>query len=121
MKHLRISFLAVVAIIAVGVTAVVKADVLKKKALVQQCTQANGDLASAVIGTVEFYNPSELSPATPLPPATELRTQCPAQDDVITGRALVSATINCDDSEQNIFCCAKFVSTGVYTIVCKKI
>ncbi len=120
MKHLRISFLAIVAIIAIGVTAVVKADVLKKKAPVQ-CQVSNGDLKSVIRSQVLFYNPDEYTtpPVANPPVTTSVSTQC-IDDGAAAPGDILDRDIECDDLATQIFCCAKLSGTpGQYVIYCK--
>jgi hypothetical protein len=103
MKRFKIGFLAVVAILAISLTAATKADVLKSRQTVT-CF-ANTDYFSVNIGGLNYYNPQ----FTPIPPAPNT-TACPGHTSLFCATLITTLPQNVTCPGGNTFCCAKVVS-----------
>jgi hypothetical protein len=99
MKRFKIGFLAIVALLAIGLTAATKADIMKK-ALVERCEDF--DLIAIELPDAEVYYNSDFT----VPTGTQ--TSCPAEDCAKLVLENPDEDFDCDNSG-SFFCCAKVI------------
>ena len=98
MKRFRISFLAIIAVLAIGLTAATKADVVESKKVISHpnCYDDLIALNSTCTGTVAL---------TETPAVACLSIAKPLEGEGVQQLNVGFATIECDDV-QTVFCCA---------------